>query len=300
MKIITHAYDYDHALQLFEYLDDVIVTNNSFSSYPYLFSLEDISKLNKYALNNNKNLYVYIDNLFHSNEVDNLKQYLIDLSKIGLKNIMYCDLAIVSINIDLSLGFNLININTTLNTNYESMNEMKMFNVNSSMLSNEISINKINSILDNLNTLSMLQIHGKQRIFYSNRLLLSSYLKHLNKDILDTSINSNYIIKNNDDLSYIYEQNNNTYIYTYHDLCSIDYLGILKEHHLDYAYINSLYYSKEIHLDIIKTYLNYLDNLINKEEALNIFKNLKQELSHSFLNDDTVFSIEDVRRMEEK
>lgn len=300
MNLISHAFDYDNALNLFEYIDDVIISNPKFSSYPYQFSIEEIAKLCDYANLNNKNIYIYIDNLFHSEELEQLKSYLLELNKINVKNIMYCDLGIVSINKEMSNCFNLININTTLNTNYESMNEMKPFNVNMSMLSNEISVKKIYHILENMNMKSMLQIHGKQRIFYSNRLLLKSYFTHINKNSNDNSINSRYVIKNNEDLSYIYEQNDSTYIYTYHDLCSIEYLDNLNEYGLDFGYINNLYYNQEEHLEIIKIYQNFLNKKISVEDALLSFKELNQKLSISFLNDDTVFNIEDVRRMEEK
>lgn len=265
----------------------------------YDMSLEQLEEIINYK---DASVYVNLDRLYHPSDIINLKTFIQKLVDLGVKGIIAADLALPSILDDMNVKLELINGNMNLNTNYVTMNAMKD-HYDGYFVSNEISVKEIIRILENNGSSLMMQVFGKQRMFYSKRMLLSSYYEYNNKKVIDFSPISRLLIKDNgvdENYSYIYEDSVGTYIYTDYDVCGLKYIKDLQTKKLKYFYLNGLFQDEICYEKIIDIYYDYLEDKINLDEALSQVSQYSPNISDSFYNDKTIVTIEQVRELEEE
>lgn len=303
MKLLVDIYSVEHAYQMIDLGSDIIVNIEQLSiTKEFNATLAEVQTIQKYAQKNKVNVFVMLDRLYHETDLTTLQNTLAVLNKIGITTIIAADLAIINIVKHAGYPIKVINGNTTLNTNYSTM--MSPLNAfDGFVLSNEINIKEIYTILEQLDKMSILQGYGKQRIFYSKRQLLTSYYafnqnKPLNFKISDGLLISDYYTDANQ--SYIYEDTNGTYIYTYFDICALRYHESLMAKGLDYLYLNNIYQDKATYDQIVMLYHQLLAEKLSSKEVLKQLRAINAELSESFLNDKTVFTIADAKLLEKE
>jgi U32 family peptidase len=303
MKLLVDIYSVEHAYQMIDLGSDIIVNIKQLSiTKEFNATLAEVQTIQKYAQKNKANVFIMLDRLYHETDLTTLQNTLAVLNKIGITTIIAADLAIINIVKHAGYPIKVINGNTTLNTNYSTM--MSPLNAfDGFVLSNEINIKEIYTILEQLDKMSVLQGYGKQRIFYSKRQLLTSYYafnqsKPLNFKISDSLLISDYHTDANQ--SYIYEDTNGTYIYTYFDVCALRYHENLMAKGLDYLYLNNIYQDKATYNQIVMLYHQLLAEKLSSKEVLKQLRAINAELSESFLNDKTVFTIADAKLLEKE
>ena len=205
--------------------------------------------------------YLLINCLLSCSMVEELRLLL---PSIKCKGIVYEDIAVYNLVKELDLDMELIFFQNHFATNYSSINYWLNKGVDSLVVSNEITKDEINDILNN--SISPLVVHllGYNQAMYSRRTLLSNYQDNFNFDNCREGtlkeVSSRYSFK-------VLENDLGTVLYN-----------------------DSIYYGKDL-LDMsnIKYYL-VNGTFLSTSEVLDILDN-KIECSDGFLNKETIFKL---------
>ena len=262
---------------------------------------DELSILIGLAKKNNVELFINLDMLYHEDDLIGLRAILKKLVSLDFKNLVICDIGVIELASDLGLEFNFINGNATLNTNYQTIESTSLF-YQGFFLSNEININEIVTIIKETTPNTFVQVFGKQKMFSSKRKLLSAYLDY--HQITEVTINpkSYLIIKdttNDDNYSYVYEDQFGTHIYTRNNVNGLEYLKTLVDNKVSYLYLNNLFCQKEEYAKVVEVFYQYLnDNSYELVNAQSDLATISTNLSKSFFADETIFTIEQARLLE--
>lgn len=243
-KILTIPIDKDNLYNLNKLdIDGFVIGLKGYSIYTSLnLTLEDIKELNI-----DKELYISINKLLNTKEIDELKPIVEELSKLNIKGIMFDDIGIINIckNIDL-IWSSMHHV-----TNSKTINFWTKQGIKGAVLSTEITLDDFISIKKNTNTNIFVYLYGYLPMFESSRELLTNYFKYISKPKTDDI----YYLKNNDKYYPIYEENNNTYILE-DILDGIEELDIIKKNNIDYVILNGLLHDNDTFINIVKKYIN--------------------------------------------
>lgn len=232
-------------------------------------------------------VYVMVNRLFHQHEISGLKSFLNQIKEVD--GILFQDFGVLNIVQELGLKFEMIYAPDTLNTNHETLNTLYSLGVSSFMLASQLHQDELEDIVSKSKGKTMIQIHGVQYISCSRRMLLTNYFNQIGLKQASSYEEKLYIkVNKQEEYSYIYEDESGTHMYTMNELCTLD-MDIPGE----YGYIETLYLDNEYLLDVIDAYQqqNSMMNLKNKY--------LMHVYDQGFLEDGTVYTIEDVRKREE-
>ena len=188
--IILSLKDYSVQSTIYYDLDEI---KDIIKKYP---KLEVFIKMNK--------------NIFND-EIDKLKEMLIELNKLNIKGIFFYDLAILNIKQELNLDVDLVWDQSHMVNNYRTCDYYYNEGVKYALLGKEITLEEIKEIVEKSKITSMVEVVSTPAIAYSKRKLLTNYYKSINKtkkdtlEILEKVTNKYYIVK---------ESNNGTSFYT--------------------------------------------------------------------------------------
>lgn len=256
MKILVQPVSKKNMYQLDDKdIDGFIIGLKNFSIFQNLkLDINEIKKLNL-----KKEVYISINKLIHNDELDLLKKYLIELSKLNIKGILFEDISIYNINNNLKLNLNLIWNQNHLPTNSYTCNYWKEKGCNGALLSTELMINDFIKIKRDTGMIIMVYIYGYIPIFESSRELITNYKLHIKNNNID---NFNYLYEKERNKFYpIYEENNNTFICE-EILNGINYINELKKNNIDYIVLNGLLHTENSFNIIVDKYIYALKNNI--------------------------------------
>lgn len=251
------------------------------------------------------NVYVLVNALIEEHNLDKLKEHLLALSKTNIVGLIFHDFAVLQLVKELNLSFDLIYNPETLNTNYQTLEILKQQGISGAFLAREISLEDKNTIASKTTLKTMLQIHGVEYLAYSKRKLVTNYAEYINRDINPSIDNNIEIIANNTNFPcHIYEDKFGSHILSKQQLCCLDIMSLLGE--FDYLYIESMYITPRQLLEIVYLYTQALESLENntygkvKQEIMPLLNKLTPDIEyyHSFMFDNTVYKISDVREKE--
>lgn len=290
MRLIVHLNDEALIEKLIEQnVDGIVIGTDQFSSRGILkLDIEGIKRVTECVAGKMK-VYVLVNQLYQQHQIQSLKQFLKELNTIDITGILFQDFGVLNICQEIEAKFKLMYAPDTLNTNHSTLNTLKHLGVNEAFLARELHLDEVNEITDKCELDCMVQIHGVQYISHSRRMLLTNYLECINKP-QKTDYTQDFIIKVNkrEEYSHIFEDEFGTHILTTNELCT---LGIdLKA---KYGYIETMYLDNDYILDVI----NYYQNNLSINELMDKYPN--HSYDQGFLNDGTVYKIEDVRKREE-
>lgn len=260
----------------------------------------EISLISQKAQEYNTELFVNLNMLYDESDLLSLRPILKRLAKLNIKNIVIQDFGVIKIAEELGLEFNYINGDAILNTNYASIMAFANY-FNGFYLSNEININEIKKISLEVDKQLFIQVYGKQRIFKSKRKLLSAYYDYIETNIRPKSIGEYILISDQneeDNFSYIYEDDLGTCIYTRESVNGLSYIKDLKEMNITYLYLDNIYLQKQNYENVVKIYYDYLNDKINLETAQKMLEKEDDKLSTSFFEDKTIFTLEQIKELE--
>ncbi len=167
------------------YVDDVkhIDDYRKVGVSTFLFALDGYSVgYNTYSLEDIKNeevsnKYIMINRILDCNDVDKLKTILRHAD--GIKGIIYEDIAVYQIAKELGLEMEMIFYQNHFGTNVHSVN-FWLNRVNSMFVSNEITYEETNNIVNNAIKPVCVNLYGYNQVMYSRRLLLSNWSEEFN------------------------------------------------------------------------------------------------------------------------
>jgi putative protease len=227
--------------------------------YEGYYSLDDIKKIkNDYK---DIEIFVSLNKNFFNEELDNLKEILIELDKLNIDGVLFYDMAVLSIRNNLNLNLPLVWNQTHMVTNYNTCNYYYDKGVNYGVLSKEITIDEINEINSKTKMKLMTNIFCYPLMSYTRRSLITNYFKAHKID----NNKSKYIIVNNDEEYIINEEENGTGIYHNKLLNGSDIITVLET---PYAILNDSFIDEKLFSKVLELYIklyNSKDDNIKKE-----------------------------------
>ncbi len=139
------------------------------------FSNEEIKTAVDYAHNLNKKIYVTVNIVFHNEELEGLKEYLLYLDRINVDGIIVSDITVIKLHKELNLKLEL-HISTQASiTNSEAALFYKDLGAKRVVLARECSKEDIKEIKQKTNLDLEAFIHGAMCTSISGRCILSNY-----------------------------------------------------------------------------------------------------------------------------
>ncbi|MDL2211610.1 U32 family peptidase [Erysipelotrichaceae bacterium OttesenSCG-928-M19] len=302
-KLLIEINNLEQGLKFIDEKLGALILNIKDLTYTKQFNCytNEISILAERASENDVELYINLDMLYHEEDLIGLKAILKKLDKLAITGLIINDVGIIELVEELGLDFKFINGTAILNTNYASI-EYTSDIYDGYFLSNEINIDEILKIAKKSSTNLFVQVYGKQKIFNSKRLLLSSYFEYSKLEPIDVSPRNYLIVSdevNKDNQSYIYEDQHGTYIYTKNNVNALNYLHQLCRANVKYLYLNNLFCTTKEYEEVVYLFKDVLDNedydIASAQEKL---IEISTNLSESFYDDKTVYTIEQAKLLE--
>lgn len=190
--------------------DGIILSLKDYSVQSTIYyDLDEIKEIiNKYP---KLEVFIKMNKNIFNDEIDRLKEMLIELNKLNIKGIFFYDLAILNIKQELNLDVDLVWDQSHMVNNYRTCDYYYNEGVKYALLGKEITLEEIKEIVEKSKITSLVEVVSTPAIAYSKRKLLTNYFKSINKDkkdtleILEKVSNKYYIVK---------ESNNGTSFYT--------------------------------------------------------------------------------------
>lgn len=272
-KIIIMPSSKEEILDLIDNVDGFIIGLKDMSiNMPTYFNLFEIKEINDILKEKNKELFVSLNKNMHNNDLDYLKEVLIEFENIKIDGIFYYDVSLINLKQELNLRLNLVFSEEHSVTNYATINYWNMMGAEYAYLSNEITLEEIIDIKRNSNSCLFVQVFGYVPIFASERKLITNYLKQFN---LESTGNKYYIEKENKKYR-ILENKYNTEVYSNYILNAIDEIEKLKEEEIEYLVFNSFDIDKDIFKHIVENindiYSTEVDKMLENTDKGFLYK----------------------------
>lgn len=237
-----------------------------------------------------RNIFVAMNTLIEEKYIDDALIHLQKLIECNVDGIFFQDFGVINMAKQLGFQGKLIYAPDTLNTNYATLNVLHGLGVDMAFLAREISLKQKLEIVENTNLPMIMQVHGVEYMAYSKRHLLQNYYQHHKK----IEKGNQFIQASGVDYRcHVYEDKYGTHILSEKQM---ECLSIDKDvQDIPYGYIESLYMTPEHLYQVVQCY-----KMEDKQVAYKIMKALDPTINyyHSFLFDETVYRMEDVRKRE--
>ena len=178
IELLSPAGDLDRLKFAFMYGADAVYiggVNYSLRANAKNFNNDEIKEAVTYAHNLNKKVYVTVNIVFHNEELNGLKEYLLYLDSINVDGIIVSDIVVMKLHKELNLKLEL-HISTQASiSNKESALFYKNLGAKRLVLARECSKNDIKEIKDDTNLDLEAFIHGAMCTSISGRCVLSNY-----------------------------------------------------------------------------------------------------------------------------
>lgn len=290
---------------LYDYISmgiDVFVLGGQYSFYcSQVFSMNDIAEIvHQYP---QCRFYVSVNALYDQHDIDDIENYIKQLSEIPVYGLIFQDFGVLQIVKENSYSFDMMYSPETLNTNACTLNVLKDQGVTSGFIARVIPLEEQIHIQNEVDMSLMIQGHGVEYIAATKRELLSNY-KEASGLSFDMSKKDNLLLQAHQS-SYqfqIYEDKRGTYIFSKTRLYTLDLLNQI--HDFDYWYIETLMMDDEEAIETASLYSDalksYNQGTYNKDvkEYMNLLYRLKIPIDRGFLFDQTVYKLEDMRKMD--
>lgn len=139
------------------------------------FDLNDIKEGVNFAHENNAKVYVVVNIIFHNEDIEGLKEYLIELEKIGVDGIICADMIVINYLKKYTPNME-IHISTQQSiTNRYAIDFYKNIGASRLVLAREVSYEELKSIREHTNIELEYFVHGAMCVAYSGRCMLSNY-----------------------------------------------------------------------------------------------------------------------------
>ena len=233
------------------------------SGYDNELSIKEIREL--VEDNKDSEIFISINKNIFNEELDKLKDNLLELDKLPIKGILFYDVSLLKIKRDLSLKVPLVWNATHMVTNYNTCNYYYDKGVEYGYLAKEITIDEINEIKDNTKMKLFTFILGYPDTSYTRRSLLTNYFKSIKKD----KTKKVYEVVNNDDKYLIKEENNGTVIYK-GEILNGSYL--LNRLNTDYVVLDNNLIDDEVFTKVLELFVKlvnkYDENIVKEIDSL--------------------------------
>lgn len=162
------------------------------------FSKEDLKEAAEIAKELNKKVYVTVNILFHENDINGLKEYLIYLDNIGITGVIASDIIVITMIKELNLNLFVVLSTQASVLNYEAVNFWKNLGVKRIVLAREASRKDIIEIIEQTGIEVECFIHGAMCTSISGKCVMSNYTTNRDANRGGCAQVCRWIFKNND------------------------------------------------------------------------------------------------------
>lgn len=223
--------------------------------YSKYYSLDEIKKIReKYP---KIELFISINKNIMNEEIDSLKDILIQVDKLNIKGIFFYDSALIRLKKKLKLNISLVWAQTHMVTNYNSCNYYYDNGVEYAMLSKELRLDEVKEIISKARTKSIIELITKPSIAFSKRHLVTNYYTNVNEEVKDEVVvnekisDTDLIVRENEDGSTFIKNS---------ILNGFSILDELMDTSLSYILIKEDYIDHDLFIKIITSLVYYLNN----------------------------------------
>lgn len=203
----------------------------------------------------NLRMMVDVNAIYHEEELDIVKSYLIFLKDLGVDSILFSDLAVYMLAKDLHIEDLLVYGSETFVTNNFEVNYW-LDRVQSAIISNELSLDELVEIANSAKKPTIYMAYGYHSMFYSKRELLTNYFIYKGKEQKDTINNRKYrIVEEQRTEEYpIVQDERGTHIYTGKIFCLFQELNLFSNTSLNRFHLSANFLNKDDYKKIIELY----------------------------------------------
>ena len=275
---------------------DVFLIPGTMSTYTNTqLELDDITALKRD--HPDKQFFVMVNGLYEQHVLDELKAYLKDLVNTGADGIVFQDFGVLYEVRKHHYPFKMLYESKTLNTNHETLNVLSSYGIDSAMVSREIPLEEQIAINSQTRIPLMIQVHGVSYMGSSKRHLLTHYGEAAGKQL--TSDTYEITADGSQYPCYIYEDQWGTTIFSKSRIYMLDLLPQLAD--FAYLYIETMFMDAHESLEVTSIYADCLkavkDGRYNRslKEYLALLKKVSSPLEKGFIDDKTIYHLEDVK-----
>ena len=245
--------------------------------YSKYYSLDEIKKVReKYP---KIELFISINKNIMNEEIDSLKDILIQLDNLNIKGIFFYDSALIRLIKKLKLNVSLVWAQTHMVTNYNSCNYYYDNGVEYAMLSKELRLDEVKEIISKARTKSIIELITKPSIAFSKRHLVTNYYTNVNEKVKDeVTINEKI-----SDTDLIVRENRDGSTFIKNSILNgFSILDELMDTNLSYILIKEDYIDHDLFIKIITNLVYYLNNYkeMNTLEKEKFIKNQEELLGN--------------------
>ena len=245
--------------------------------YSKYYSLDEIKKVReKYP---KIELFISINKNIMNEEIDSLKDILIQLDNLNIKGIFFYDSALIRLIKKLKLNVSLVWAQTHMVTNYNSCNYYYDNGVEYAMLSKELRLDEVKEIISKARTKSIIELITKPSIAFSKRHLVTNYYTNVNEEVKDEVVVNEKI----SDTDLIVRENRDGSTFIKNSILNgFSILDELMDTNLSYILIKEDYIDHDLFIKIITNLVYYLNNYkeMNTLEKEKFIKNQEELLGN--------------------
>ena len=245
--------------------------------YSKYYSLDEIKKVReKYP---KIELFISINKNIMNEEIDSLKDILIQLDNLNIKGIFFYDSALIRLIKKLKLNVSLVWAQTHMVTNYNSCNYYYDNGVEYAMLSKELRLDEVKEIISKARTKSIIELITKPSIAFSKRHLVTNYYTNVNEEVKDEVVVNEKI----SDTDLIVRENRDGSTFIKNSILNgFSILDELMDTNLSYILIKEDYIDHDLFIKIITSLVYYLNNYkeMNTLEKEKFIKNQEELLGN--------------------
>ncbi len=178
VELLSPAGDLERLKFAFMYGADAVYIggqNYSLRANARNFSIDDIKEGVEFAHSLNKKVYVTVNIVFHEDDLEGIKEYLLKLDEIGVDAIIVSDIAIMKLHQDLGLKLELHISTQSSVLNHEAVKFYQSLGAKRIVLAREASRDDIKTIKDETGADLECFVHGAMCTSTSGRCVLSNY-----------------------------------------------------------------------------------------------------------------------------
>ncbi|WP_044479630.1 peptidase U32 family protein [Paenibacillus antibioticophila] len=235
------------------------------------FSIEDIRKAVAYGHQHNAKIYVSISKLFHNEQLEELRTYILQLADAEVDGIQFGDPGVLRLVKEIAPQLPLHWNAEMTSTNYSTANYWGDRGASRVVLARELNMDEITEMQPSLRIESEVQVHGMTNIYHSKRRLVNSYMTHQGRPVSGTDLGPKrglFLIEAErpNEKYPIYEDENGTHIMSSDDLCILEDLHVLLAAGLDSFKIETMMKPVSYNRTVIQVYRQAIDTYMESPE----------------------------------
>lgn len=255
--------------------DGIILALDNYSVESIVsFSMEEIKEIRK---NTSKEVFVKINKNLLNDDIDTVKNILIELDSIGINGVFFYDLAVLELKKELNLSLDLVWNQTHMVNNYKTCDYYYSKGVKYALLGKEITLDEIIEIINKSKITSMVEVVSKPSVAFSKRKLITNYYKDLGKESSEELIIHEKVTDSN---YHLVEDSNGTSFYL--DIIT-NGTGVIKElFNNNCEYIILREFGIDCFEELIKDTKNYINSNCSDESYIDKYKKLGDSTNFFF------------------